>query len=53
MSRTYKDRRRAKALRLKQKRSNQKMQAGKEAELARVAELKKNDYWTREREKVA
>lgn len=47
MSRTYKDRRRAKALRMKQKRSNAKMQVGKEMELSRMSELRKNDYWQR------
>lgn len=49
MSRTYKDRHRAKRLRMKQKYTNEKIVAGKEAELIRVAELRKNDYWTRER----
>ncbi len=47
MSRTHKDSRRAKVLRRKQKRSNDKMRVGKEKELLRVAELRKNDYWRR------
>ncbi len=48
MSRTYKDSRRAKVLRMKQKRSNEKIKVGKEKELLRVIELRKNDYWRRE-----
>lgn len=49
MSRTYKDRRRAKVLRMKEKRRNAKIKDGKEAELVRVAELRESDYWRRNR----
>lgn len=45
MSRTYKDRRRAKVLRMKQKRRNDKIKVGKANELIRVANLRENNYW--------
>ena len=48
MSRTHKDSKKAKKLRMKQKRTNKKIKTGKEKELLRVAELRNNDYWTRE-----